>query len=355
MTARRRCAARSFACVFAALGVLGALATGCARREPPSGGPPDLTPPTIVSSVPDSGAAGVSTAARLSLTFSEAMEPRSALAAVQFVPPLGIRGARWMKRTMVLVLDKPLDADRVYTMLVGGSARDRHGNTMTSGATIVFSTGATFPTGRIAGEVDAKGFEPAGTFLWTYDAARAHVPDSTGRDFDAIGIVDEHGKFHVDGLKVPGHYKLWAFADLDLNRSFDPERDVLAAVDTVIDVTVEHPVAGPIHLSLVNPRAPGTLRGTVVDSLRDSTATGLLRVLAVNASDTTLVGLVEPERDGKWELSLKPGTWIVRVFVDVNRDRDWDPRHEPASDETRVTLGPAEASKDLVLVLRRRE
>jgi len=92
-----------------------------------------------------------------------------------------------------------------------------------------------------------------------------------------------------------------------------------------------------------------------VDSLRDSTAIGLLRVLAVNATDTTLVGLVEPERDGKWELSLKPGTWVVRAFVDADRNREWDERREPASEAVRVELKPADTTKDIVLVLRRRE
>jgi len=350
----RRRRALTAACVLALLGsvLLTLLAAGCARREPPSGGPPDLTPPTLVSSAPDSGSSGVATSARLALTFSETMEPRSTQAAVQLAPPVPIRSFRWMRRTLVLGLDRPLDADRVYTLIVGGSARDRHGNTMVSGATILFSTGAQFPAGRIAGEVDAKGFEPAGTFLWTYDASRTHVPDSTGRDFDALGLVDEHGRFHVDGLPVPGHYRLWAFADLDLNRSFDPDRDVLAAIDTVIDLAADRPVAGPIHLRLVNPRAPGTIRGTVTDSLADST--GAVRVLAVNERDTTLVGLVEPGKDGAFELSLKPGAWTVRVFLDENKDREWDPRSEPASEPVRIELLPADVTKDVKLVLRRR-
>ncbi len=332
---------------------LAALAlVGCARREPPSGGPPDLTPPRLVSSSPDSGRAGVPVDALLSLTFSEAMEPKSTQDAVQLSPPVGVRQRRWHGRTLTLKLEQPLRPDHAYTLFVGGSAKDRHGNNMTSGAAIVFSTGATFPRGRIGGDVDAKGFESAGTYLWCYEASRKGVPDSSGRDFDALGLVDDADHFRVDGLRVPGRYRLWAFADLNLNRSFDADRDVLAPIDTTIELTDERPVVGPIHLRLLNPRAPATMRGTVIDSLKDSL--GVTRVIAISAKDSTLIGLADIDRDGHFELSLRAGPWIVRAFQDEDRNRDWQPAREPASEPLRVDLVPATEVADLKLVLRRR-
>jgi hypothetical protein len=156
----------------------------------------------------------------------------------------------------------------------------------------------------------------------------------------------------VDGLKVPGRYRIWAFADLDLNHSYDPDRDVLAPIDTTIELTEERPVVGPIHLRLLNPRAPATLRGTVLDSLRDSV--GVTRVLAVSAQDSTLIGLSEVDHDGNFELSLRSGPWIVRVFQDEDRNRDWQPAREPAGEAVHVDLVPAGEVTDLKLVLRRR-
>ena len=328
------------------------LAAGCARREPPSGGPPDLVPPKLLSSVPDSGHAGVALDAKLSLTFSEPMDPRATQESVQLAPNVGIRQRRWRGRTLSLVLEHPLSPDHIYTVFVSGTARDRHGNNMTSGATITFTTGAVFPAGRIEGEIEARGFESAGTYLWCYDARRTGVPDSTARDFDALGLVDGSDHFRVDGLKVPGSYRIWAFADLDLNRSFDPERDILAPVDTLLTLTEAQPVAGPIHLRLRNPRATATMSGTVVDSLRDSL--GVTRVLAVSAKDSTLMGLADIDREGKFELSLRAGSWIVRAFRDEDRDREWQPAKEPASDTLRVVLEPAGEVTGLKLVLRRR-
>ena len=328
------------------------LVTGCAKREPPSGGPPDVIPPRLHSSSPDSGAAGVAVDAKLSLTFTESMEPRSTQDAVQIAPAVRIRQRHWSGRTLTLGLEEPLKADHVYTLFVGGTARDRHGNNMTSGATIAFSTGAEFPAGAIEGEIEARGFEAAGTSLWCYDSHRTGVPDSTARDFDALGLVDDANHFRIQGLKVPGSYRIWAFADLDQNRSFDPERDVLAPVDTTFELTAEHPVAGPIKLRLLNPRAPATFRGTVLDSLHDSL--GVTRILAVSTKDSTLIGLADVDRDGKFDLSVKGGTWRVRVFQDHDRNRDWEPAKEPASEAIELTLEPAAEVSDVKLVLRGR-
>src|SRR5580765_5886064 len=222
----RRGRARSVGVARWAVLSLGLIA-GCARKAPPSGGPPDLEPPKLVSSSPDSGAAGVPRDARLVLTFSEGMEPRSTGESVELAPRAAFRQLRWSGRTLTLVLAEPLKADQTYILFVSGTARDRHGNNMRSGAVVPFTTAAKFPAGRISGRVDAVGFEAAGTSLWCYDASKGRAPDSTARDFDAIGIADEHGHFDVLGLGAPGSYRVWAFADLNANRSFEPDKDVL--------------------------------------------------------------------------------------------------------------------------------
>src|SRR5258708_24208353 len=51
--------------------------SGCARKLPPSGGPPDLEPPVVLSVTPDSSATAVSRTARLVIEFSEGMDPVS--------------------------------------------------------------------------------------------------------------------------------------------------------------------------------------------------------------------------------------------------------------------------------------
>src|SRR5262249_8926697 len=238
---------------------------GCAKKGPPSGGPPDIEAPRLIASHPDSGAAHVDRAVSPALTFSEGMEPRTTEDAIAIAPPVVIWRFRWSGRTVRAELADSLHAGQTYTLFLGYGARDRHGNSVDRGRTVVFTTGDSFPPGVIEGRLETKGFAPNNAYIWCYDVARNHQPDSTARDFDAVGLVDPDGAFRVPGLHVPTSYRVWTFADLNNNRSFEPATDLLIPVDTVLALTRESPVATSLHIHVVNPRAPTHVKGTVID------------------------------------------------------------------------------------------
>lgn len=333
------------------LALVALLLAGCAKKGPPSGGPPDFTPPRVIATTPDSGASGVSRKPRLTISFSEAMEPRSTDDAVSLAPRVPIRNRSWSGRTLSLTLAESLQAEKTYTLFLGDAAHDRHGNALVGGAAVVFSTGDSFPRGRIEGSVDARGFEASGTYLWCYDALSGHVPDSTARDFQAIGIAGPKGQFRIDGLRVPGSYRVWAFADLNTNHSFEPETDILAPADTTFALTPDQPVARNIVLRVTNPRAPGRVRGAVIDTLQDSL--GVLRVLASAESDSLqrVPGTVDAK--GGFDITLKPGLWRITAFRDHDKNGIWRPSTEPVSQTETVRIEPAADVTNVVLVLRR--
>ncbi|HET7226986.1 MAG TPA: Ig-like domain-containing protein [Candidatus Eisenbacteria bacterium] len=344
MRARRR--RRALALAGATIGI--ALA-GCARKGPPSGGPPDITPPFVVSTSPESGAAHVPLNAALSITFSEGMEPRTSGGAVALAPRIDIRQRRWSGRTLTVTLGQPLKPAQTYAFFVGASAHDRHGNAMAAPKAIVFSTADAFPPGVIEGTLEARGFDAAGTYLWVY--ADPRLPDSTARDFDALGVADAQGRFRIVGLGLPGRYRVWAFADLNTNLSYEPDKDVLAGADTVLSLTREHPVARDIRLRAVNPRAKAVVRGAVVDSTGDTL--GVVRVVAISTSDSTRRVMVDAGARGAFELQLDAGTWRVRAWRDDDRNRIWRTDVEPASAVREFTLTPADQVTDVTLRLRR--
>jgi hypothetical protein len=328
--------------------VLSALVlAGCARRAPPSGGPPDITPPRLQSSTPDSGASRVSLQGPIEVTFTKGMEPRSTNDAVTLAPRVSIKQRRWSGRTITLELAEPLKPRQTYTLIVGSNARDLRGNTMETGAAIPFSTADSFPPGQLGGEIQAVGFGAGGTYLWVYAAGRS--PDSTARDFDAVGVADVAGHFRVSGLVVPGQYRVWGFADLNRNRSFEPEVDVLAPADTTITLTPEAPTVEGLVLHMANPKAPGRVRGTVIDSTRDTL--GVLRVIASAELDSTVRVLGEVDDKGGFELRLQSGTWLVRAFRDYDRNHAWKSGVEPASPVIRVKVDPGGVVEDLRLRL----
>jgi hypothetical protein len=152
------------------------------------------------------------------------------------------------------------------------------------------------------------------------------------------------------GLRVPAEYRLWAFADLNLNRSFEPTTDVLVAVDTMLTLTREAPEAAGLSVVVVNPRAEAKVSGAVVDTLGDSL--GVIRVLAVSAADTTVRLLADVVGENLFDIGLAAGTWEIRAFRDLDRNRRFDAGREPASEALRLELEPAAIIADRTLVLR---
>jgi len=201
----------------------------------------------------------------------------------------------------------------------------------------------------IAGKIDARGFEARGTSIWCYDVGRGHAPDSTARDFDAIGIADANGSFRVAGIAVPGRYRLWAFADLDGNRSYEPSRDILDPVDSTFALDPAHPRVEGLNLRLVNPRAPARVKGAVLDTL--AITEGVLRVFAVADSDSANRIVTDVESEGGFHLELRPGLWWLRAYRDLDKNRLWKRDEEPASEPLGIHVQPADDIKDVVLVL----
>lgn len=315
---------------------LTAAATGCARKGPPTGGPPDLVPPRVVRVAPDSGATAVDRATDIVIEFSEGMDPRSTQLAVDIAPRVDVRARRWSGRRLTVQLAGVLDTGRTYTLFVGSDARDRHGNKLDHGRTVPFSTGAVFPPGVLAGQVVATGFTAPGTYLWIYPDGQQ--PDSTASDFDAVGVAGEGGAFRVTGLDVPGRYRMWAFADLNANHSYEPDRDLLAPADTLLELTAERPVVDGLQLRVVNPRAQGRIRGAVLDTLGDER--GSLRLIAIAESDTGRRIWYELESRGGFEFKWDPGLYRVRAVRDLDRNRIWKRDEEPATEELRVRVPP---------------
>jgi methionine-rich copper-binding protein CopC len=322
---------------------------GCARKGAPSGGPPDIVPPRVLSAAPDSGTAGVALDAALSISFSEGMEPKSTGEAVSLAPRVDIRQRRWKGRQLSLVLEQPLRADQTYTLFLANTARDAHGNVLAAGRTIVFSTADSFPPGLIEGRIAARGFKAEGTYLWCYGGERA--PDSTARDFDALGLADGSGHFRIPGLPVPARYRLWAFADLNRNRSFEPDKDVLAPADTVIELTAARPAVTGLEVEAVDPRAPGHVRGLVTDATGDSA--GVLRVFAIFEDDTSRRIVADVDPKGAFDLELAPGKWRVGAWRDADQNRAWRMDIEPASEIKYFTVEPAAEFSDERLALKR--
>lgn len=216
------------------LGFAGAM--GCASASPPPGGPEDHAPPQLVRVAPDTNAVNVS-AENVTFYFDETINDRGSGAqelARRFLisPSDGSVRVSWHRSRIEVRPHDGFRPNTAYNVSLLPGLSDLRGNTLKSGATVVFSTGPTIPPGVINGVVfDWAAERPAPLAL-----VQALTPDSVLY----LGQTDSVGTFAVKPLP-PGRYLVRAVIDANGNRGLDRNE----AFDTL---TVVVPLAAPIEL-----------------------------------------------------------------------------------------------------------
>ena len=339
---------------LAAVGALGVVAGGCARKLAPSGGPPDVSAPSLLAIVPDSGAAGVDTATTIQLAFSEPMDRLSVQQNLLVAP--GVRSGRFEwdgTRAVTFRPDRPLARDRTYLVALGAAARDARGNALDRPVLAHFATAASFPPGTVEGRVDGRGVSPDGVFVWAYREDRGRLPDSTALDMDGLAQARGGGLFRIVGLDVPGTYRLWAFVDRNRNRTYEPGSDLLVRSDSLVALAAGAERAREVRVVVLDPEALAAVEGAVVDSLALGDAPLRVEARGVpavgEAADRAPVVVFEVT-DLRFTGALRAGRWRLTAWRDLDGDRTISAA-EPRSAPAEVDLGPAETEGNLVLVL----
>ena len=152
-------------CNIVLMFLFGTLFITCAGEVFPTGGPPDLVPPAVVRTSPDSAAVHVRTQI-IDLEFSKYVDRRSVEESIFISPYPGELEFDWSGREVTIHLQDTLRANRTYVVNVGTDVTDLHSNRMASGFTLAFSTGDSIDRGFISGRVyDDK---PEGVMIFAY-------------------------------------------------------------------------------------------------------------------------------------------------------------------------------------------
>ena len=322
---------------------------------PPTGGPRDVVSPSLLASEPDSGAILVERTRKIRLVFSETMDRASVGQNVVVGPGVRSMTPKWINgRTLELTPDDSLPANTTITLIVPPTVRDARGNAVERTYTSYFTTAPAFAPGAIEGTVIGRGVGADGVYVWAYRDDLGHAPDSTAFDMDALGQAHGGGRFTLPGLPVPGTYRLYAFADRNRNRSFEPGTDILDRSDSLIALTEASPRAVDVRVVAADPEAVARVEGTVVDSL--APGPGALRVEARAVPRATAIAadripiVVIDVREGRFVGNLRAGRWRLVAYRDLDDDRTRSPS-EPVSAEVEVSLEPGEAAAPVTLVL----
>ena len=200
------------------------LMSGCAGQVPPSGGPPDTTPPTIIRTVPDSNAIHVSEN-HIELEFSEYVDRGKVQESIFISPYVGELEFDWGSTDVRVNFSQQLKKNTTYVVNIGTDVEDiRAHNRMAAGYTLAFSTGDSIDHGSISGRVfDEK---PEGIMIFAY-ALKDYDPDTLNPSSvkpDYIMQTGKNGVFKLSNIAF-GRYRIIAVRDEYHNLLYDKQVD----------------------------------------------------------------------------------------------------------------------------------
>lgn len=242
--------------LFICTALLPVLLFSCAHQVSPGGGPEDKTGPTILATVPASGAVGIDRKSRIIISFSEWIAKPSALKSISILPPLdGGSTIKINAQRLEIVPAKPFAEATTYHIVVTSGLTDLRNNPISSSFTLVFSTGTALDSGEITGCVvdPAKRFIQPTVALFSIPKAPTDTLFLQNPDYLTQG--DSGGYFSIENVR-PGTYQLLAFVDKNNNRrpgpgtedAYAPSRQNISISKQTVSMTlfpVESDTASP--------------------------------------------------------------------------------------------------------------
>ncbi len=207
----------------------------CANTTtPPTGGPKDTIPPTIVEIYPALGQVNVPVhKTKLKLEFDEYVvvkDPKS----LYLSPPLEKAPLHKIKgKSVIVYFDGDLDSNKTYTLDVTNAIADNNEGNMFPGYTLVFSTGERIDSMVVTGLVqDCNTLMPLkGATVMLY---KDHADSAIFlKRPDAAVKTDEWGFFCLRNIQDT-LYRMYAIIDDNNNNIYEAENEKVAFIDTLI-------------------------------------------------------------------------------------------------------------------------
>lgn len=227
----------------------------CARPMAPPGGETDELAPEVVSITPAPMATVPPGNHPVVIEFDERISEREIEDAIYVSPATGSADIGKGRRDLEVRIAGGWQPNRVYRVVVRPTVRDLFGNAIARPIEVVFSTGAEFPSGALAGVVyDRVTAQPVRD-------ARVEARPADGGAYH-LALTDTAGIFRMP-LVPPGVYVLRAYADQNRDR----RRDEYELGDSVMVELGADTLLRPLAIMRSDTSAANLTRVQVVDSV----------------------------------------------------------------------------------------
>lgn len=218
----------------------------CATVQDPPGGPPDLTPPVLVSITPDSGSVLKDLKKAAVLQFNEVISERPGVTLDQLIvvsPRSDALIVSWKRDAIEVRPKKGWRADVPYQLTLLPGVMDLRNNRLVGGRSIAFSTGGPIPATSTTGRA----------LDWETGSVAAKALVEMIRLSDSLvfwAVADSTGRFSVNAVP-PGRYVIAGTIDKNSNRKRDyrePFDSAVVTLDSTLSLTLwtfVHDTVGP--------------------------------------------------------------------------------------------------------------
>ncbi|MFI5134484.1 MAG: Ig-like domain-containing protein [Chitinophagales bacterium] len=271
--------------------ILVSLLASCASQIPPSGGPKDVTPPSVVHENPENLSVNFHSK-KIVLNFDEYVQLNDPSNQIFFSPALtGKVLYRLRGKSLVITLPDSMKSNTTYTVNFGSAIKDNTEGNIMLNYQYVFSTGAAIDSFRIQGKVvnALDGKSKPNLLVMLYSDLSDSAVAKKRPDYNAR--TDSNGNFVLNHLRG-NTYHLIAIDDQNFDLMYDQPGETVAFSDTNFTV---HDTLDYFKLFLFKPEAEkqsvlGTFsRQPGKAAIAFAKRTKKLKVTAMNDSLTTFV------------------------------------------------------------------
>lgn len=189
----------------------------CANPRPPSGGPPDKTPPKVIEFTPQNFSINFS-GKEISIKFNKWVDRNSVVNNIFLNPPIKYEIV-WSGKKMNLRFAENLPENTTFSFLLGTNYNDLDGNKPTEPFSLVFSTGSIIDSGKISGRVISDIPQNIFIYAFPFNELETHNFDPN-KSFHYRTQPDNSGFFRFDALRTDT-FLVFAYTDKNNNKEFE--------------------------------------------------------------------------------------------------------------------------------------
>lgn len=224
--------------------------SGCANRVPPTGGPKDEIPPTLLGSIPKNGNTNVSST-EITLLFDELVTTKNIKKELLITPRIDFDYEYKIKKnSVILTLEEPLDSATTYTFNFRNSIVDITESNPALDLVVAFSTGPILDTLQLSGNInDLFTEKPVEKLI-----VGLYKINDTLNLFNTppyyLAQTDKNGDYLFRNIK-PAEYVINAFADSNNNLICESDREPYAFTNSTYSLD-SNMVADTLKLQSLN-------------------------------------------------------------------------------------------------------